>query len=249
MRRLLLLSLVFVTAAIVAAPRVAIAVTPSMAVVSPIVAQTPAAAAPAPATTAPAPPTSMKRAWTIDTRRTSFVLQVFKEGLASSFAHDHVIHATKYDAALQADPTNPTTASIEVTVAAAALVNDDTTTRQQFNLPLNVSDGDRREVDEAMKGDEVLDVAKYPTISFRSTGVVAGADGHLTLKGKLTLHGVTRDVAMPFSARVDGDTIDTQARFAFRTSEFGMPPYKAMLGAVRCKDEVVLHLHVVAVAR
>lgn len=251
MRKLIVVPLGLCAAFAFVAPRIATATTGTTTTTGLVAAQAPAAAAPtAPATGAPTTTTAGKRrAWTVDTSRSSFVLQVFKEGVASSFAHDHVVHATKYTAALQADATDPTTASIEVTVQTAALVNDDTTVRKQFNLPLNVSDSDRRKVDEAMKGDEVLDVEKYPTITFRSTGVSAGADGRLTLKGNLTLHGVTRAVSMPFSARVDGDTIDAQARYTFKTSDFSMPPYSAMLGAVRCKDEVVLNLHIVAVAR
>jgi polyisoprenoid-binding protein YceI len=41
-----------------------------------------------------------------------------------------------------------------------------------------------------------FDVAKYPTISFVSTGVTAGTDGQGQVTGDLTFHGVTRPVTL-----------------------------------------------------
>jgi polyisoprenoid-binding protein YceI len=250
-RSLLLLLVGAVLSLLGLLPRGASAAPPVAGLASLAAGDTPAAAAatPGPGPVAPGIPASSTKRWLVDPARSSFVLQVFKAGAAAALAHDHVVHATKYTARLSADPADPTTASIEVTVPTAALDIDDPAVRARFQLPANVSERDRNAVLEAMRGDEVLDVDRFPTIVFRSTAVKAAADGSLTLSGNLTLHGVTRPVAMPLSARVAGDAIDAQARFAFKTSDFGMPPYSAMFGAVRCKDEVVLNLHVVAVAR
>ncbi|MBB3053271.1 polyisoprenoid-binding protein YceI [Prauserella isguenensis] len=49
--------------------------------------------------------------------------------------------------------------------------------------------------DAHVKGDEFLDVERFPTLSFRSTGIRATGDGYV-IDGELTLHGVTKPVSL-----------------------------------------------------
>lgn len=44
--------------------------------------------------------------------------------------------------------------------------------------------------------DEMLDAARYPTITFKSTRIVPEAKGRAKVHGDLTLHGVTRPVVL-----------------------------------------------------
>jgi polyisoprenoid-binding protein YceI len=216
-------------------------------VVSPPLVPPPPAASPS---AAPAPPPAPSSAtattWRIDPARSSIVIQVFKDGVAARFAHDHVVAARQFAGTITGVPGDPTSARVEVTAQTASFVNDEPALRTKFKLPLEVSDGDRKTIEDSMKGPEVLDVARFPTVSFRSTGVERAGAGFV-LKGALTLHGVTRPVSMPLEVKTVGDAIDGSASFRLKTSDYGMPPYSAMFGAVKCKDEIVLHLHLVGV--
>lgn len=49
--------------------------------------------------------------------------------------------------------------------------------------------------DKHLRSPDFFDVAKYPTMTFKSTGVVKNGD-HYELKGDLTLHGVTKPVVL-----------------------------------------------------
>jgi polyisoprenoid-binding protein YceI len=49
--------------------------------------------------------------------------------------------------------------------------------------------------DNDLKGERNFDVAKFPTATFTSTSV-SGGGGHLTVKGNLTLHGVTQPITL-----------------------------------------------------
>jgi polyisoprenoid-binding protein YceI len=49
--------------------------------------------------------------------------------------------------------------------------------------------------DEILRGPDFLDVARFPFITFRSTGVERG-DSHYRVLGNLTIHEVTREVAL-----------------------------------------------------
>jgi polyisoprenoid-binding protein YceI len=68
--------------------------------------------------------------------------------------------------------------SIEVTIEAASV-----DTRDQKR-------------DAHVKSADFFDVAKYPTITFKSTKVVPGKDGAVTVTGDLTMHGVTKPVTL-----------------------------------------------------
>ncbi len=50
--------------------------------------------------------------------------------------------------------------------------------------------------DNHLKSADFFDVAKFPTITFKSTKVEAGKDGALTVTGDLTMHGVTKPVTL-----------------------------------------------------
>jgi polyisoprenoid-binding protein YceI len=49
--------------------------------------------------------------------------------------------------------------------------------------------------DGHLKGADFFDVEKFPTMTFRSTGVKAAGEGG-TVEGELTIHGVTRKVVL-----------------------------------------------------
>jgi polyisoprenoid-binding protein YceI len=53
---------------------------------------------------------------------------------------------------------------------------------------------ERRDAD--LKSPDFFDVAKYPTITFKSTRVEPAGEGKLKVTGDLTLHGVTRPVVL-----------------------------------------------------
>ncbi len=50
--------------------------------------------------------------------------------------------------------------------------------------------------DEDLRGARFLDVKKFPTMTYRSSGVTAEPGGHLTVEGKLTIREVTRPVSI-----------------------------------------------------
>src|SRR6202047_3558524 len=56
--------------------------------------------------------------------------------------------------------------------------------------------------DAHLKSADFFDVEKFPTLSFKSTGIRLVRDGELAVEGNLTIHGITRKVV--FS--VDGPT-------------------------------------------
>lgn len=50
--------------------------------------------------------------------------------------------------------------------------------------------------DEHLKSADFFDVAKFPTITFKSTSVKQAGEGKLEVAGNLTMHGVTKPVTL-----------------------------------------------------
>ncbi|MCY2959191.1 MAG: YceI family protein [Planctomycetota bacterium] len=98
--------------------------------------------------------------------------------------------------------------------------------------------------DESMR--EILEPAKFPEVrfdwsAFEPTSVDAAAQKVVGVaKGKLSIHGVARDVSMPVTITVDASkrlAIDGQTKI--KMSDFGVKP-PSKLGLISVEDEAVL---------
>jgi polyisoprenoid-binding protein YceI len=74
-----------------------------------------------------------------------------------------------------------------------------------------------------------LDVQQFPTAKFSATttsvpGTVTTAQVDITVPGKLTIHGVTRDVTVTAKAQVVGDKIEIAGSVAINMGDYGVSP-------------------------
>jgi len=74
---------------------------------------------------------------------------------------------------------------------------DDFTNAQiELTADANSLDTDNDARDKHVKSDAFLDVAKYPTITFKSTSVKKTGTNAYTIVGNLTMHGVTKPISL-----------------------------------------------------
>ncbi len=182
----------------------------------------------------------------VDPARSELVLQIFKDGLAARFAHDHVVQATEFSGSITFDPAAPEATEITVEVRTGSLRVDDPSLRHKYGLTGEPSAGDLAEITKAMQAPGQLDVARFPAIRFVSTRVVHEPAGGYAVTGALTIRGVTRDVTVLARVRLQDGVLRGRTTLTFLQSSFGYPPYRALLGAIRNKDEVRLHVDLVA---
>jgi polyisoprenoid-binding protein YceI len=181
-------------------------------------------------------------AFTIDPAQSALVVQVFKDGVAARLAHDHVVQARAFSGTVAYDPQKPDTSTIQVTVEVESLQADDPATRRKFGLQGEPSVKDRAEIESAMKSDGQLAAARFPSVTFVSTSVAKQPDGRLLVTGRLTIRGVAQEVKFPAQIALEGSRLRGRVQFTFKQSSFGYQPYSAVLGAIKNKDEVILHV-------
>jgi hypothetical protein len=151
----------------------------------------------------------------------SLVVRTYREGMASKVGHDLVLEVTDWTATLavgdapslqlRADPR-----SLRVRDALHGL------------KPLSANDRDdiQRNIEQKVLG--------TGEITFRSRHV-ATDDDRLTIDGDLTLAGTARPVGAEVVVGTDGSATTT---IPLTQSEWGIKPYRGLMGALKVRDEV-----------
>lgn len=94
--------------------------------------------------------------------------------------------------------------------------------------------------DKHARGENWLDVAKYPSIRFRSTSFAKTSTGYL-VTGYLTLHGVTKAVAVPFQFSQPGGQGLFTGQFRVNRQDYGI---KGSLFGFSVGDDIAVELRV-----
>ena len=160
-----------------------------------------------------------------------------KAGLFGFAGHEHLIRAGAFSGRVVYHSDAPASSRVELVVPTDGL---------QVLTPPDTAE--IRKVTAVMRTD-VLDVARYPEITFASRTVTPSATG-LHIVGALTLVGRTREVPVDVTLTIGGgsDTLRATATFTVKQSDFGITPYRGgPAGTVRVADRVAFEIHAVAV--
>jgi hypothetical protein len=170
----------------------------------------------------------LPRAWAVDvdTATSKITVRVEKSGLFSAFAHNHTISAPLASAHLDAG-----NRSVELKFRS----------QEMKVLDPGISDSERADIDRTMKSDKVLDVTRFPDISFVSTSVESSGANRFLVHGSLTIHGVTKSIELPVTSSEN----HYAGKVSLKQTEFGITPVKIAGGAVRVKDTIEIEFDIV----
>lgn len=124
-------------------------------------------------TAAPQTAAPVTESWTLDKSHSSaeFKIRHFMANVTGRFS--------KFDAVIHLDRTKPANSSVEFTIDAASI---DTNSANR---------------DEHLRSPDFFDVAKHPTITFKSVSIKERAKDLYDVTGDLTMKGVTKRVTLP----------------------------------------------------
>jgi polyisoprenoid-binding protein YceI len=111
---------------------------------------------------------------------------------------------------------------------------------EAIEVPGDIPAADRRKMRENMLSRDVLDAERFPAVEFR--GRYAGTLEGGTLSGDLVVRGAPRPVSMPVRVAREGDLYTATGRWEGKLTALGVKPFKALLGALKLEDRVVLRL-------
>ncbi len=131
---------------------------------------------------------------------------------------------TKVSGTATFDPADPSKDSIEVTIDASSV-----DTRVEMR-------------DNDLRSPNFFDVAKYPTLTFKSKRVEVAGAGKLKVTGDLTIHGVTKEVVLdvdgpsqPITDPKGNSHMGASAGTKINRNDFGVSGRPGMVG-----DEVTI---------
>lgn len=158
---------------------------------------------------------------TFDAEAVDCRVSVFRDGVAKSMGHDVDLRVTR----LSLDVADDDTITADFEADSLQVVSE------------GPSEADRQKI--AGNAADTLGARKFSKITFRSTSVERDGDS-ATIKGDLTLHGVTN----PISVQAHDDGKCWSAELTLDQTKFGIKPFSAMLGALKIKSEVKIHISV-----
>jgi polyisoprenoid-binding protein YceI len=171
----------------------------------------------------------LSQAWgqtrSIDTKNSKLLVHVSKTGLFSALGDNHEVEAPISQGSID---------------EAARRVKFVIESQRLKVLDPNLSQDKRQQVQERMLGPEVLDVARFPEISFESSAVEQAGPGQLLVRGQLSLHGQTRAV----TAGVRTDSGSYKGSCTLKQREFGITPISIAGGTVKVKDELKIEFDI-----
>lgn len=106
--------------------------------------------------------------------------------------------------------------------------------------------------DKHLRAADFFDVAKFPTLSFKSTDVKEVAKGKLSVTGDFTLRGITRRITVPVTSL--GATLNPrsgkvmaawQASFTIQRKDFGMAYGLSDAASVVVGNDVEIELNII----
>ncbi len=158
-----------------------------------------------------------------------------KSGLLGFAGHEHTIRAREFSGRVVLYPHQPAASHVSISIVTAGL---------EVLTPPDTAE--IRKVTAAMRT-EVLDVARYPEITFVS-GSVARTGDTLHMVGALSIKDQAREIAPTVQMTLSGDSLHALTTFSVKQTDFGIRPYRGGPGGtVRVANEVAFTIDAVAV--
>jgi polyisoprenoid-binding protein YceI len=174
----------------------------------------------------------------LDKRSSKFTVRAYAGGMLSMMGHDPIIAIRDFTGVARFDRAAMEEATFHIEIRANSL-----------EVTGDISSMDRKEMERTMNG-EVLQSAKYPSITFDSTVVSASPLGHgryrVHMNGTLSLRGATGRFPVVAQVSLFGDSLRASGEFSLSQTEYAIPLVTVAGGALKLKDELKFSFDIVA---
>ena len=175
----------------------------------------------------------------INTAQSRFMANVGSGGLLWFMGHSHHFAIRDFTGEAVITPESIVPSSLEIIIKAASLEEAGKNFTEQQKQIIN------KEAHE-----EVLEVSKYPEITFKSTSVTGrmkpDRQFEAKIAGDLTLHGVTRPIEIPAQVMVSGSTLHATGGFSINRSDYKVKTHSIKGGTIRVRNKIRFEFDMVA---
>ena len=183
-------------------------------------------------------PESAAVQYRLNASKSKFLVFANRTGLAYFKGKSHQIAVRDFEGEASLDPTALNPASLEMMVKSASLEE----TRDVY------TDKEKGIINQELN-DIVLETAKYPEITFKSTevkGALKNGVFNLKIGGDITLHGVTKHIVIPATVTLEGNELHAKGEFKLNRKEFHVNATEAFHGFVKVKHVIRFAFDIIA---
>jgi polyisoprenoid-binding protein YceI len=183
--------------------------------------------------------TGQTETFLVDSSESRVHVHLGRAGLLGFLGHDHTIEAPVSEGRIDLEPGHPPGSRVDLRWKAAALAV----------VPGTEPAEDIPEVEERMRGPDVLDVEQHPGIRFWSFDIRVedsepeAGRWRLHVKGGLEIKGARHTVELPLEVRLEGDEIVATGEVELQLERLGIEP-PAVAGVVKVANDFRLSFEV-----
>jgi polyisoprenoid-binding protein YceI len=176
----------------------------------------------------------------IDPAKSRVTIHVGKSGAFSFVAgHTHEVSGPIQSGSMDVDQEQPSRSHVRLVIGSGDLMVS----------TAGEPSGDAPKVQETMQGEHVLDVHRFPHITYESTAIVLKSRRdnvlELIVTGQLTIRDVTRAITVPVHVELGAEALSANGRFSMKQTAFGITPI-SVGGVVSVKDTLDLQFTIAA---
>ncbi|MEO8630138.1 MAG: YceI family protein [Betaproteobacteria bacterium] len=175
----------------------------------------------------------------IDPQTSDIRLLVYRDGVLSTFGHNHVVSLKDFTGTIHLQP-KLAQSRVELDIPVDRLVVDDAAVRRDEgqDFASQPSENDVAGTRTNMQSSALLNVMHFPTIKITGTSGPVDAKNSAMLDLSVQLVGHEIKLTIPATLKLDGDQLEASGEVELTHKQLGLKPFTALLGSLRVAEQM-----------
>lgn len=175
----------------------------------------------------------------IDPQTSDVRLLVFRDGVLSTFGHNHVVSLKEFTGTIQLQP-KLAGSRVELDIPVDRLVVDDAAARRQEgpDFASEPSKEDAAGTRTNMLSTALLNAVKFPAIKVTGTSGPVDTKNTAMIDLAVQLVGQELKLSIPATLKLEGDWLEASGEVDLSHKQLGLKPFSALLGSLRVAEQM-----------
>lgn len=174
----------------------------------------------------------------IDPQTSDVRLLVYRDGVLSTFGHNHVVSLKDFTGTIHLQP-KLAQSRVELDIPVDRLVVDDAAARQEGeDFASEPSKDDAAGTRTNMLSNALLNAKQFPAIKVTGTSGPVDTKNSATLDLSVQLVGQEIKLTIPATLKLEGDQLEASGAVELSHEQLGLKPFSALLGSLRVAEQM-----------
>lgn len=175
----------------------------------------------------------------IDPQASDVRLLVYRDGVLSTFGHNHVVSSKDFTGTIQLQP-KLAQSRVELDIPVDRIVVDDAAARRQegSDFASEPSKDDAAGTRTNMLSAALLNAKRFPVIKVIGTSGPVDANNSAMLDLTVQFVGQEIKLTIPATLKLEGDSLEASGAVDLSHKQLGLKPFSALLGSLRVAEQM-----------